>query len=75
MPIRSTKLAVIAACVGAAVVATCPTAIAASLQAGAVPVVINEVLASNGLLHEPVRGMLEGADPAWARGEREKLGL
>ena len=34
-----------------------------------------EVLASNGLLHEPVRGMLEGADPAWARGEREKLGL
>lgn len=34
-----------------------------------------EVLASNGPLHEPVREMLEGADPSWARGEREKLGL
>jgi hypothetical protein len=33
------------------------------------------VLASNGGLHEPVRGLLEGADPAWARGERVTLGL
>jgi myo-inositol-1(or 4)-monophosphatase len=34
-----------------------------------------EVLASNGRLHEAVRGKLEGADPEWARGERLKLGL
>jgi len=34
-----------------------------------------EVLASNGPLHQPVRGMLEGADPEWARVERRKLGL
>jgi myo-inositol-1(or 4)-monophosphatase len=34
-----------------------------------------EVLASNGALHEPVRVLLEGADPQWASGERVKLGL
>ncbi|MFH1143967.1 MAG: inositol monophosphatase family protein [Candidatus Eisenbacteria bacterium] len=32
-----------------------------------------EVLASNGTLHEQVRGLLEGADPAWARTERSRL--
>jgi hypothetical protein len=40
---------VIAVCVGAAAVTTCPVAaFGANLQAAAVPVVINEVLASNG---------------------------
>jgi myo-inositol-1(or 4)-monophosphatase len=34
-----------------------------------------EVLASNGVLHESLRGLLEGADPAWAREERRRLGL
>jgi myo-inositol-1(or 4)-monophosphatase len=34
-----------------------------------------EVLATNGALHEPVRALLEGADPRWASGERLKLGL
>ncbi len=48
-PVRLTGLAVIAVCVGAAAVITCPVAaFGADLQAGAVPVVINEVLASNG---------------------------
>jgi hypothetical protein len=48
-PIRFPGLAVMAVCVGAAVVITCPVAaFGANPQAGAVSVVINEVLASNG---------------------------
>jgi hypothetical protein len=48
-PVRFTGLAAIAVCVGAAAVTTCPVAaFGANLQAAAVPVVINEVLASNG---------------------------
>jgi hypothetical protein len=48
-PVRFTGFAVIAVCVGAAVMTTCSlAALGADLQAGAVPVVINEVLASNG---------------------------
>ncbi len=48
-PVRFTGLAVMVVCVGAAVVTTYPiVAFGANLQATAVPVVINEVLASNG---------------------------
>jgi hypothetical protein len=48
-PARFTGLAAIATCVGAAVVTTCSLgAFGANVQAGAIPVVINEVLASNG---------------------------
>ena len=47
--VRFTELAVIAVCVGAVAVTICPVvAFGANLQAAAVPVVINEVLASNG---------------------------
>jgi len=31
------------------------------------------ILASNGILHEAVRGLLEGPDPAWAAAERSSL--
>jgi hypothetical protein len=48
-PAKSTGLAAIATCVGAAVVTTCSLGVfGVNVQAGAVPVVINEVLASNG---------------------------
>jgi len=32
-----------------------------------------EMLATNGRLHDPMRELLEGADPAWAESERAKL--
>lgn len=32
-----------------------------------------DILASNGAVHEQVRGLLEGPDPAWAAGERANL--
>ena len=48
-PVRFTGLGVIAACVAVAAVTTCCVAVfGANLQAAAVPVAINEVLASNG---------------------------